>query len=313
MSVINSIFNVLRFNKRNWKAVVLCVFAATVFWFFNALNKSYTANIIFPLAFDYQQEGYIPVRPLPNDIRINVTGVGWNLFRRSIGIKVPPLVIPMERPTEIKKIVGSTLPALFANQLEGFEINFVLTDTLYIAIEPRATRWMDVQLDTPSILFRDGYGLSGPVTIKPDSIFIEGPLGLIRKLAEPHNMKLTRRNIDEDFSDEVEVKFLNEELVRRNPPLVTVEFAVDKLIEVRDSIKVELLHMPGPLKPFMERPIICVFAIPERRMGEYRRESVRAVINMKGSKRGVSKFLPEITGLPPYTQILRNDSIRIKF
>lgn len=313
MSVINSIFNVLRFNKRNWKAVVLCVFAATVFWFFNALNKSYTANISFPLAFDYRQEGYIPVRPLPDEIRINVTGIGWNLFRRSIGVKVPPLVIPMERPTEVKKIVGSTLPALFANQLEGFEINFVLTDTLYIAIEPRTTRWMDLRLDTPAILFRDGYGLAGPVSVKPDSIFIEGPLGLIRKLAEPHAIKLTRRNIDEDFSDEVEVKFLNEELVRRNPPLVTVEFAVDRLIERQDSIRVELLHMPGPLKPVMERPIICVFAIPERYLENYRRDSVRAVIDMKGTKRGVSKFLPQITGLPPYTQILRNDSIRVKF
>jgi hypothetical protein len=313
MSVINSIFNVLRFNKRNWKAVVLCVFAATVFWFFNALNKSYTTNISFPLAFDYPEEGYIPIRPLPREVRINVTGVGWNLFRRSVGIKVPPLVIPMERPSEIKKIVGSTLPALFANQLEGFEINFVLTDTLYIAIEPRVTRWMDIQLDTPSILFREGYGLAGPVKVSPDSIFIEGPFKLIRQLSEPHELKLTQRNIDEDFSEEVEVKFLNEELVRRNPPVVTVEFAVDKLVEVQDTIKVELLHIPGSLKPVMERPILCVFAIPERHMQNYHRQSVRAVIDLKGSKRGVSKFLPEITGLPPYTQIIRNDSIRIKF
>jgi hypothetical protein len=313
MSVINSIFNVLRFNKRNWKAVVLCVFAATVFWFFNALNKSYTTNISFPLAFDYPEEGYIPIRPLPREVRINVTGVGWNLFRRSVGIKVPPLVIPMERPSEIKKIVGSTLPALFANQLEGFEINFVLTDTLYIAIEPRVTRWMDIQLDTPSILFREDYGLAGPVKVSPDSIFIEGPFKLIRQLSEPHELKLTQRNIDEDFSEEVEVKFLNEELVRRNPPVVTVEFAVDKLVEVQDTIKVELLHIPGSLKPVMERPILCVFAIPERHMQNYHRQSVRAVIDLKGSKRGVSKFLPEITGLPPYTQIIRNDSIRIKF
>jgi hypothetical protein len=188
-----------------------------------------------------------------------------------------------------------------------------VTDTLYIAIEPRTTRWMDLALDTPSILFRDGYGLAGPISIKPDSIFIEGPFGLIRRLQEPHTMKLSRRNIDEDFSDEVEVKFLNEELVRRNPPLVTVEFAVDKLIERQDSIRVELLHVPGTLKPVMERPIVCAFAIPERFMKDYNLRAVRAVIDLKGSKRGVSKFLPEIIGLPPYTKIVRNDSIRIKF
>src|SRR5688572_11639754 len=185
MSIINSIFNLLRFNKRNWKAVALCVFAATVFWFFNALNKNYTANITFPLAFEYRQEGYIPVRPLPDKIKVNVTGIGWNLFRRSIGVKVPPLIIPLERPTEVKKIVGAALPALFANQLDGSQINFVLTDTLYIAIEPRSTRYMSLKVDAPSILFRDGYGMAGPASVTPDSILIEGPLGLIRNLSEP--------------------------------------------------------------------------------------------------------------------------------
>ena len=132
MSFFNSIFNILRFNKKNWKAVVLCIFTATVFWFFNALNKEYTTTISFPLEFDYNRDRYIPVKPLPQDVRINVTGIGWNLFRRSAQVKVPPLVIPLDRPTDVQKIVGSTLPAFFANQLGDFQINFVITDTLHI-------------------------------------------------------------------------------------------------------------------------------------------------------------------------------------
>ena len=105
MSFFNSIFNILRFNKKNWKAVVLCIFTATVFWFFNALNKDYTTTISFPLAFDYDRDRFIPVEPLPRDVRINVTGIGWNLFRRSTRVKVPPLVIPLDRPADVKKIV----------------------------------------------------------------------------------------------------------------------------------------------------------------------------------------------------------------
>jgi hypothetical protein len=313
MSVINSIFNLLRFNKRNWKAVALCVFAATVFWFFNALNKSYTANISFPLSFDYSAEGYIPVRPLPDKIKINVTGIGWNLFRRSIGVKVPPLIIPLERPTEVKKIVGGALPPLFANQLEGFEINFVLTDTLYVAIEPRSTRWMSLELDIPSILFKEGYGIASEVSVKPDSIFIVGPLGLIRNLAEPHTIKLTERNIDENFRDEVEVKFLNEELVRRNPSSVMIEFEVDRLVNIKDSIHVQLTYLPGKIRPLIEKATVaCEFEIPERYASNYKSDSVRAVIDFRQIKKGETKFLPEITGLPPYSRILRNDSIRVK-
>lgn len=314
MSVINSIFNLLRFNKRNWKAVALCVFAATVFWFFNALNKSYTASIDFPLSFEYRQEGYIPVRPLPDEIKLNVTGVGWNLFRRSIGVKFPPLIIPIERPTEVKKIVGSTLPALFANQLEGFEINFVLADTIYVAIEPRKTRWVSLELDSPSILFKKGYGIASPVSVVPDSIFIGGPFGLITELSEPHYLKLDERNIDENFNDDVEVKFLNKELVQQSAPTVKVKFEVDRLREINDSVPVVLRNLPGNVHPQIEKAVVPInIMIPERYLDQYKADSVRAVIDFRKVRRGQSKQLPELTGLPPYTRIIRNDSIRLKF
>ena len=49
-------------------------------------------------------------------------------------------MIPLPQPSEVKKIVGSTLPALVTNQPEGFAINFVLTDTLHLAIEPKSNK-----------------------------------------------------------------------------------------------------------------------------------------------------------------------------
>mgnify|MGYP000489331719 CR=1 FL=1 len=136
MRVRNSIFRVLHFHRRNWKAIALCFFAATVFWFLNALNKTYTTNLRFPLTFEFDRQNFVPVKALPGEIRLNVTGNGWNLFRRSTGVKIPPLEIPLERPVETKKIVGSTLPAFFTNQLDGLEINYVLTDTIFVDLEP---------------------------------------------------------------------------------------------------------------------------------------------------------------------------------
>ena len=292
---------------------MLCVFAATVFWFFNALNKSYTANITFPLSFDFSQEGYMAVRPLPDAVKINVTGIGWNLFRRSVGVKVPPLVIPLERPSEVRKIVGSTLPALFANQLEGFQINFVLTDTLYLNIEPRTSRWVTLKLDSPSIHFRTGYGLADKVQIVPDSIFINGPLGLINNLSEPHYLRLDQRNIDARFKEDVDVKFLNEELIRRDPPTVTVSFEVDPMVMITDSIDLRVIHVPdGVRTQLIPKFVVCSFALPRRVATHYVQDSVHAVIDLKGFKKGEFTVLPQLTGLPHYSNVLKNDSVRVK-
>src|SRR5688572_24339178 len=203
MKLIDSIFNVLRFNQRNWKAVVLCVFAATVFWFFNALNKTYTTNIRFPLSFDYDKENFVPVKALPRDVRINVTGNGWVLFRRSTGVKIPPLEIPVERPLDTKKIVGSTLPAYFVNQIDGLEINYVLTDTLYLELEPKTGRWIHLSLDTSKLMLKEEHGLASKVSIMPDSIFIEGPKPVIDGLQDPVQITLPFNEIDEHFMEDV--------------------------------------------------------------------------------------------------------------
>jgi hypothetical protein len=313
MSFINSIFNFLRFNRKNWKAVALCIFAATIFWFFNALNKNYTTNISLPLSFDYNQENYVAVRPLPEAIRINVTGVGWNLFRRSIGMKVSPLVIPLERPSEVRKIVGSTLPALLANQLDGYQVNFVLTDTLHLALEPKGKRWVSLQLDLPSIIFSKGYVMSSDPKVVPDSIFIEGPWKLINNLAEPISLKIAERDIDDDFSEDLEVGFLNSELVKRDPPTVHVSFNVDRLVEVKDSIDLKVQNMPKGVWPSIEGKLPVVFAIPEALLPQYHRDSVRAVIDLHGFERGEKKILPYIEGLPQYSRIIDVDSVSVKF
>jgi len=185
-------------------------------------------------------------------VRFNVTGLGWNLFRRSAGLKVPPLVIPLSQPSEIKKIVGSTLPGLITNQPEGFAINFVLTDTLNVAIEPKSTRWITLSVDSPSIIFKKGYGLASDIKIVPDSVFIQGPLNLVRSLSEPLAIKLSERNIDENFSEDVEVKFLNTELIKRDPPTVSVNFEVDSYIEIVDSVTLEVANPPRHAWPFIE-------------------------------------------------------------
>src|SRR4051812_1217901 len=125
--LFNSILKIFRFNRGKWRAVVLCFSTATIIWVSNCVKNTYTNNINFPLAFEYDQTSFVPVKALPHHVRMNVTGNGWDLFKRSTGVKASPLEIPLDNPSETKKIVGSALPKFFSNQADGLEINFVLT------------------------------------------------------------------------------------------------------------------------------------------------------------------------------------------
>ncbi len=312
MSVLASIFNLFRFNSKNWKAIALCLVAATVFWFFNALNKDYTTNISFPLEFEYDAEQFVPVKPLPASVRINVTGMGWDLFRRSSGLKVPPIVIPLERPGEVKKIVAA--PALFAPQLERFEINYVLSDTFTVDIEPREKRWITLRLDPASIHLRDNHVRITEPSLEPDSILVEGPLRIVNGFVEPVYLKLAEKNIDDDYREDVEVELVNNELITRNPPTVSVAFKVDKLISIRDSIPLKIVNYPAGANPvFGVKALPSTFSIPESLMKEYIQDSVNAVVDLKFFIRGTQRVKPEVKGLPPFSQVHSIDSVFVKF
>jgi hypothetical protein len=312
MRFFNSILNILRFNRRNWKAVVLCIFAATIFWFFNALNKTYTTNINFPLQFDFDSKIYVPVKSLPENVRINVTGNGWDLFKRSAGVKVTPLEIPLERPSEIKKIIGTTLPVYFASQMNGMQINFVITDTLYVDLEPRVGRWVNLSMDSLNYNLKKGYILSSEVNITPDSVYLEGPMRLINRFKDPVTLLLRQRNIDEDFSEEVEIEIPSSDVIQRNPPTVNVSFKVEKGIVIEDSLTIVGENVPPSIARIEDRKIPVVVEIPESEAKTFNINNVKAVLNLRKFKRGEARILPRVDGLPPFGRVIKIDSVYIK-
>ena len=310
MSFFVSIFNVLKFNRRNWKAVVLCIFTATVFWFFNALNKNYTTNINFPVSFDYDNANFIPVKGLPQYVRLNVTGNGWELFKRSTGVKSDPLEIPLERPADVKKIVGSGLTFAFANQLGGLEINHVLSDTLYLDLEPKLGRWIKLAVDSIKYNIKQGYGLTSGIAVLPDSSYIVGPKRIVEKIKEPVMLNIPQRNIDEHYMDNIEVELPFQELITRQPISVSVMFNVEEMITVQDSISLTVENIPPSVTEVMKSGRLPVtLSIPESFMEHLRVDSLKAVLDLKNFKGGTAKILPRVDGLPPYSSVVRIDSV----
>lgn len=312
MSALSSIFNILRFNKKNWKAVVLCLATATVFWFFNSLNKTYTTNISFPVEFEYDQDNFIPVTDMPTEVKMNVTGLGWTLLRRSAGVKVPPLLLPLERPNEVKKIVGSTLPALFGSQLNDLQINFVANDTLHLDIEPLDGRWLS--LATPDLTnnLKSGFGLASSVSLTPDSIFVQGPRRIVEMLPEPYTLKLARTEIDESIEIPLQVAFDHDRLTVE-PSYVNVSFRVEEVVEIRDSVRLELQNIPSRLRPAVSvKEIRYTMLLPVSVLhSNYSRESIRATLDLKNHSGKKSKLAPTISGIPPLARIIRVDTVEV--
>jgi hypothetical protein len=314
MKLLKSLFNLLHFNRKNWKAVSFCVLAATIFWFFNALNKTYTTTISFPLRFDYDNRFYLPVKPLQDELRINVTGMGWDIFRRTIGLRDQPLIIPLERPVTVKKIVGSTLPALFSTQLEAFQVNFVANDTVYIDIQPKTTRWLHLSSDSIGNSIDRNYGIIGVIRLNPDSVQLEGPVEMVSSIPDPYPVNLQSDNIDQDFSEDIDLKIPHEDFISVTPAQVRISFQVERFVEITDTVKLEISNIPKDAQPKMDVvKLLTTLRVREDRATNFPWDSVKAVVDLKSFSKGQIRVRPNVLGLPRYTEVIKVDSIRITY
>ena len=210
--------------------MLLCFTAATTFWLLNALNKTYTnIRTTYPLAFVYNEEKYIPLNPLPDEIEINVSGKGWKLLRKSLMLDVRPAEILIQSIPRQDYLTGPALRSNVASVLDGLQLNFIFTDTIAFKFDRRIRRKIPLVVDSAAIVTAPNAFIASPVLVTPDSVLFDGPASIVGKLSEPFPVKLPVTNLDRSFKRFVPVDYPHKSLVTASISDVEVSFAISPL------------------------------------------------------------------------------------
>lgn len=284
----------------------LCLLASVIFWIFNALNKSYSTTLRFPLKVEFDAEKFALAETPPNSVSINVAGTGWDLLRQELGIKLTPVVVTLDRPQEIQKIVGSSLAPVLVSQLGKLKLNFVVTDTLHLRVEKKSTRRYKLFGDLTGIDFDEGFGRISRVVVLPDSVKVEGPESILNHLGDSIPLPVTKRQLNEDFRQEVEISFDGSRYVTFTPSVFQIMFEVAPVRVIERKLKLTSI----------DRLLLTVdsvhaqLQIPVNRTDEFdsvahRLEAFIAARQFKRQRAAV----PRIKNLPPYVHVLTIDSV----
>lgn len=307
MSFFRGLGGLLRFDRANWKAIVLCILAASIFWLFNAFNKNHAANIEFPLQFEYDNEKYVPVEALPKQVAINVSGNGWDLFRNQLGIKLPALIIPLERPLETKKLVSASLTTLVQPQLKKLSINFFVVDTLRLRIDERDFHKFKVIPDFTEFTFKKGFGRISPLVVLPDSVRLQGPKAALHQLPDFVSVKITSEGVNDNVSQEVKIATPGE-FIQSAPNSVKVMFEVGEVTDV-----VAMLKLSTKMKTTPTDSIHAWFRIPVKREEEFKSllSEISGIVSVqKPDEFGMVK--PILRNVPAYAEVIAMDTVRLK-
>jgi hypothetical protein len=243
----------------NWKVVVLSVIGATTFWFFNALNKDYSARISYPVDFEFERDSVIVMKPLPSTLDIDVSSGGWNLLRKTFWFNVDPIRISLENPTEIGFYTRNSLLPVVVDQLKELKINQLITDTVLIDIEKKMSKKVRLQLDSAQIDLAENHRVTSQILLSPDSVMMIVPQSFYDTLGNDYPLVLTSKGISGDYNREVVVKIPGRDLTRSIPESVRVKFTVDKFERRSVEVGIEIENFPEDSSIYLSQDKIQVF------------------------------------------------------
>jgi hypothetical protein len=291
-------------SNRHWKIVILCFLAASTFWLLNALNKNYTTRISYPIRFNYNSEALVPIQPLPEEVTVDVSGQGWRLLRKSLGIEVKPAEINLRNVPAATYLTGSSLRPTLSSLLDGLDLNFVVTDTLRFRFDYRSERTIPIVLDTTMIEAADNHVLLSPGQVSPSTVTFRGPASLVDSLPSPYVVRPPSRQISSVYETTVPLEVgNNEELVKANVSEVQLRFEAAPLVQEDLQVEPGLVNFPQN-RSFVMRPAFATlrYSYPQGRTVD--RDQFVVVLDYARYNPQDSTIVPTLMQQPPHLRRL---------
>jgi hypothetical protein len=211
---------------------VVCLLAATFFWLMNILNKrEYSMSLQYPVQFIYNSNDYIPVQPLPQTVKVNVTGNGWKLLQKSwLSFNSSPVPYVVKNPLSATIVNSSALLDEIAESMPDLRVNHVVADTFELAFEQKVSKVIHVRVDSATIDLRNGYVISSFVNISPSIIMVEGAVSEVKTYPDTIWVKIPDTKIQNNYDESVRLPLAFNQHVETSHSETFVSFEVARLL-----------------------------------------------------------------------------------
>ena len=268
-------------SSTSWKVVILCFIGATTFWFFSALGKEYSYRINHPIRFQYDTDSLIAVKPLPKYVDLDVSGGGWDLFKESFWFGSDPVMIELENPAAIRFLTRPTILPILTEELDQFRVNFLFTDTLFINIDRKTSKLVQLTIDSANIDLERNYRIVSPISISPDTMRVFGPTSFLDSLRDTYEIILEDDKVDETYSGNADLQLPNGFDIYAAPSTISVSFEVDRFNTLQLQTAVELINFPEDSSVFLTDPSISIrFVVQESRQKDFSASDFKVIVDL---------------------------------
>jgi hypothetical protein len=222
----------------------MCLLAATTFWFLNALNKDYSTRITYPVQFEYDDSVYVPISDLPQKVRLNVSGYGWNLLKKTLRLNSQNITYRITNPLRTNYITGASLMVPITEQIRDIRVNYIVEDTIFLDFDRIESRQVALTIDSTAINLANGYRLVSSINITPGAINFKGPSTLLQALPDAILLNIPYKGIDENFSENIVINYVQNPLIQSDVNKAQVSFTVAPFVKETQLVSISKLDFP---------------------------------------------------------------------
>ncbi len=293
--------------------VVLCIAAATTFWVLNALNKdNYSTIVDYPIQWEFDQKNFVPVKPLPKSIQIQISGNGWDLLRKYFNISTNPYPILINSPAEKNYLLTSDLKRGLGEFITPTLLENIIGDTIPFQIDRIVTKTLIPELDSAGYSLDRNVALEGKIIFSPDKLEVTGPSSILDSYQGKFPVVLNAKKITKNYSGKVPLEVEGDlaKLVQLKQTEIQVSFSIVTYLEGNKRLKIKKLNFPANVKLANEELIpVLSYLIQETDLDKLKDLEFEAVLDYRKRNRADStlqiqvspnpKFLKEIKIAPP--------------
>lgn len=250
---ISEIFGFLNPEKlKNDKRIVVfsvCLLIAASLWFLNALGKNYSTALTYPVKYVNPPDNLFLANNPPSKLELNVQAHGFTLLRHKLAFSFSPIILDLSAISQSSELVNNeyrvpsrTLIDRIAVQVsKEISVNGVSPQTIALVFDSLNTKKVPVQPQA-ELSFKPQFFLKGLVEVKPDSIELTGPAGVLDTIAVLYTDNLSLENLNKNATKEINVR--HPENTRITPEKVTLHIPVEKFTEKEITLPVAVLNLP---------------------------------------------------------------------
>lgn len=247
-------------EQSNFRAMVLSVLFAILFWLFNAFNSEHIYSLSIPVKLQYANG--MNADTIKRQVKITIIGSGWKIAKEYFANQdKQALVYKMPISQNQNYVLAGFLRNTLLQRLDkDLKISEIQNDTFFINNNRNVRKPVRIFVERGKLDLADGFKIIEPIQIRPSVVMFEGSVEKVNQLPDSLPIVIRETNIRKNFDKLISLSSLESPNLKVLQTSVKVSFNVEQYLSKKLKFDIEKINFPDNWDlEIVKAEIICVY------------------------------------------------------